>query len=59
MARSAAVQDQDSRAALLEARLKAWFDALAAQPVPVRLLRHVDRLDRHGADYARLAPETR
>jgi hypothetical protein len=58
MARSAALQDEDSQAALLEAKLKAWFTALASQPVPAHILRHVDRLDRE-AGYGRPQPETR
>jgi hypothetical protein len=60
MARQAVVSDEDPRAALLEAKLKVWFAMLAAEPVPARLLRHVERLDGktvngfHGAK-----PETR
>ena len=59
MARSAAVEDEDPRTALLEAQLKAWFAALAAQPIPANILRHVDRLEREAAGFARTSPETR
>jgi hypothetical protein len=60
MARQAVVSDEDPRAALLEAKLKAWFALLASEPVPARLLRHVERLDGkpvNGFHAAR--PETR
>ena len=59
MGRSATVDEHDSRAALLEARLKAWFAAIAAQPVPIDLMRHVDRLDRRPVNGFRREPETR
>jgi hypothetical protein len=46
MARSAAAAHADPRAAaLLESQLKAWFDMLAARPVPSQLIRHLDLLD--------------
>ena len=59
MASSAAVSDDDSRTALLEAKLKAWFAALAAQPIPADLMRHLDRLDGPPASGFRRSPETR
>jgi len=59
MARSAAVSDHDPRAALLDAKLKAWFDALAAQPIPADLMRQLDGLDRLMVNGVRREPETR
>ena len=46
MARQAAAASTDlAAAALLDARLKAWFDNLMARPVPSQLIRHLDLLD--------------
>ena len=46
MARQAAAASADLRAAaLLDARLEAWFDMLMARPVPSQLIRHLDLLD--------------
>ncbi len=59
MARSAAVSDHDPRAALLDARLKAWFAALAAQPIPADLMRQLDGLVRLTVNGAGRGPETR
>ena len=60
MARTALVSDEDARAALLEAKLKAWFAMLASDPVPGRLLRHVERLDGRPVNgFNRAQPETR
>ena len=42
--------DEEGRAGALVGRLKAWFAALSRQPVPKRLLDHVDALERGGAD---------
>ncbi len=60
MARSAAVSDEDALAALLEAKLKAWFALLASEPIPGRLLRHVERLDGKPVNgFHRAKPEVR
>ena len=59
MAPSAALNQEDPRVALLEAKLKAWFSALAAQPIPADLLRHVDRLERGPVNGFKREPETR
>jgi len=60
MARSALVCDEDARAALLEARLKAWFAMLASEPLPARLLHHLDALDAKAVNgFHRVEPETR
>jgi len=44
MARPAAKSEEEQSAAL-DARLKGAFDALKAEPVPARLLRHVEKLE--------------
>ena len=49
--------DEDGRAVALGQRLKAWFAALSRQPVPERLLDHVDELDRRGADVSPESPQ--
>ena len=41
--------DEDARAQALGRRLKAWFAALSRQPVPQRLLDHVDELEQGAA----------
>ncbi len=60
MGRQAVLSDEDARAALLEAKLKAWFTMLASDPIPGRLLRHVERLDGKPVNgFHRGQPETR
>ena len=44
MGRQAAVKTGSARASALDARLKALFEAVEAEPVPERLLRHLDGL---------------
>ena len=43
---AAPVEDEDERAVALGERLRAWFAALSRQPVPKRLIDHVDELER-------------
>ena len=45
MARPAAAKTQEGQSAALDARLRALFDAIAAEPTPVRLQRHVEALE--------------
>ena len=43
---AAPVEDEEERAAALGQRLRAWFAALSRQPLPERLIDHVDELER-------------
>ncbi len=48
MARPAAAKSEEEQSAALDARLKALFEAVKREPVPARLLRHVDGLEAAG-----------
>lgn len=48
MARPAAAKSEEEQSAALDARLRALFDAVKREPVPSRLLRHVDGLEAAG-----------
>ena len=53
MARPAAAKPEDPQCAALEARVKTLFDAVKREPVPARLLRHVEALEANGKNRKR------